>query len=98
MLRTALAHAPRRFPTRKEIADRVKEIREAQRDPRMSRKDLAVKAKINIWAYYKKEKGGAPFSTDELERIADLFEAPMLWPLVTWREGLFLQRIPGHDK
>jgi ribosome-binding protein aMBF1 (putative translation factor) len=99
MLAAALAHVqPRRFPTRKEIADRVKEAREGHVH-KLTRKDLAVATEIKVWAFYKKEKGRSPFTTDELERLADFFEAPMLWPLVTWREGLFIERsLPQRGK
>lgn len=97
MLPGPVPHEPRRFPTRQQIADRVKEAREAVR-PKMTRKDLAVLADIKVWAYYKKEKGRSPFDTDELSRIASALEAPYLWPLVTWREGIWIERMPPRDK
>lgn len=97
MLAGPLAHQPRRFPTRQQIADRIREAREAVK-PAMTRKDLAVQAKIPVWAYYKKEKGRSPFDTDELSRVADALDAPFLWPLVTWREGMLLERMsPSRD-
>ncbi len=92
----ALAHHPRRFPTRSEIAARVKLARESV-SPKMTRKDLAARANVPVWAYYKKEKGKAPFTTDELSRIADALNAPYLWPMVTWREGFLLERMPTRD-
>jgi transcriptional regulator with XRE-family HTH domain len=75
---------------RRTISHRIDDLR---RDKKMSKKELAVKAEIAVWAFYKKSRGGAPFHVEELERIARALDAPALFPILSLPEANLATRI-----
>lgn len=73
------------------IADRIRRAREAAG---MSRKEMAANADIPRWAYYKKEKGDAPFYLDEIERVCDALPGcGSLFPFLDWDAAILADRM-----
>lgn len=78
------------------IADRIKRARE---DAGLTRKEMSAKAEIEIWAYYKKEKGGSPFYLDEIERVADALPgAGSLFPFLDWDAAILADRLLNRSR
>ena len=74
------------------IAARIKQRRELV-DPPLTRKDMARLAEIEMWSYYKKEKGEVPFRLDELSRVAEVLKAPSLWPVLDWDAAILVEKM-----
>lgn len=73
----------------REIALRVERAREGAG---LSVKELADKAGVGVWAWYKRGSGDTPFTVEELGRIADILDAPLGWPFLPWEMGETLSR------
>ncbi len=68
-------------------------IRRARERAGMTKKDLAEKAAVETWSYYKKESGRISFSLEEISRIADALDAPMPWPFLGWDAAAIVQSL-----
>lgn len=64
------------------IADRVK----AERMRRgWTVEEFAAKAGIGRWNVYKKDNKTSYWDLEDLSRVAEVFDAPTLWPILEWR-------------
>lgn len=86
----ASAHPPLRFDPEIVVA-RIREARETR--AKMSRTELAAAAGMPRWALYKKERGTAPFSLEEISRLSDALGAPRLFPFLDWDTASAVQRM-----
>ena len=96
-----MAKRPRLLPvpaknrfSQKLIASRIKS---ARADAGFNAKEMAAKAGIEQWSYYKKESGDAPFRLEEIERVCDqLPRCPSLFPFLDWDAAVLADRLLGR--
>lgn len=60
--------------------------------------DFAAKINVGKDAWYRKEQGNSPFTTEELNRACDFLNAPSLFPFLTWEEAVTVDRHLGRER